>query len=926
MVLLGRFTASLSEIDLADLRQAGGKGANLGHLTHAGFKIPPGFCVLACAYESILETPGLEDRIILLLEDIDFYDPMDVEMAGAKIREAIVSTPLPAPMEGEIASAYRELVDTAGGSGLVAVRSSVGTRDTGISSFPGQMDTYHNLRDGDEVVRKVRECWASAFSYRALVNRHARGIGHLDVFVAPVVQAMVASESAGVIFTANPLNGRRDQMVINSCLGLGEAVVSGQVGCDHFVVDAASCDVLEESIADKVFKIVLDEVKGGGNLKVPLDTDERGNPSISMRQIAVLVEAARAIEDYCGHPQDIEWAFVGDELHILQAREITALAAALGDVEPSPAGDIATAGQPSPDSAEEWVSEFDTTVDPRYDLYTLSNISEVLPGVLTPLSMSDIPSLDYGFVKANSDFGLMKGIEPASEMTFLGLFYGRAHLNLSVARAMVAKAPGGSTHEFDRRPPEESGLEEVRWRPSKENLLTLPGIVAGLARAAREAPSKVAELERENDRLLARAKRIDVASAPYESVMEWLGESRAFVNQVMAAHITVSELATNYYDFLTRLTAKWLDDHAGTLASRLVTGLLTLESARPNIGIWDLSRQVCDTPELREIVETTPLEEILARLESDPSPRACEFLLSLRSFLDHFGYRGVFEGEAMTPCWEEDPAFIFSMIRNYLDAGLECDPREHARKQEREREEATSASLARLGAAQRLLLRYAIRQAQEFIRMREFMKAVLVKLLARGKAIYHLLGPRFAAEGVIAAAEDIFFLTSPEIRDLALDHGSTVPVAELVARRRREYERNLTVVLPEHTRGRPRPLSPRELEMHEDVGVLNGIAVSPGRVTGKARVITDPRRNAELRPGEILVAPVTDAAWTPLFVTAGAIVVDVGGPLSHGSIVAREYGIPGVLSVSRGTRVIRTGQVITVDGNRGKVYLHPAEK
>ncbi len=247
---------------------------------------------------------------------------------------------------------------------------------------------------------------------------------------------------------------------------------------------------------------------------------------------------------------------------------------------------------------------------------------------------------------------------------------------------MIARAPGGSTHEFDRRTPEESGLEEVKWRPTMENLFTLPGIIAGLLRGAKEAPSRVEELARENDRLLAKARLLDIATAPYPSIMEWLGESRAFVNHLMAQHIIVSELATNYYDLLVKLTAKWLGDGGGTLASRLVTGLQTLESARPNIGIWDLSRQVCEAPELREIFETTPLQEILPRLECDLSPRTGGFLLSLRSFLDDFGYRGVFEGEAMTLNWEEDPAYVFGMIRNYLDAGPASDPREHAHRQE----------------------------------------------------------------------------------------------------------------------------------------------------------------------------------------------------------------------------------------------------
>lgn len=192
--------------------------------------------------------------------------------------------------------------------------------------------------------------------------------------------------------------------------------------------------------------------------------------------------------------------------------------------------------------------------------------------------------------------------------------------------------------------------------------------------------------------------------------------------------------------------------------------------------------------------------------------------------------------------------------------------------------------------------------------------------------VFHIVSHRLAEEGLLGHPDDVFFLTHQEVEDIALGRGTKEPIDDLVARRRREYQRNLTVVLPEYSHGRPRPLTPKELEAREDIALLEGTGVSPGTVTGRARVITDPLRNAEIKPGEVLVAPVTDAAWTPLFVTASATVVDVGGPLSHGSIVAREFGIPCVVNVGKATSLIRTGQLITVDAGRGKVYLHPSEK
>ena len=905
---MGHFTAFITEIGLDDLGQAGGKGANLGHLMRAGFPVPPGFCVLVRAYDILLETPGLRDRMVAILESTDFGDAAAVESAVAGIGELIVSTPIPGPIAREITTAYQELMEETGGEALVAVRSSVGTKDLASTSFPGQMDTYHNLRREEEVINKVRECWASAFSYPAVVNRHARGIGHFDVFVAPLVQLMVDSDSAGVIFTVNPSNNRPDQMVINACFGLGEGVVSGELECDHLVVDKDSGKVLEEEIGDKEFKIVLNARQGSGNLKVPLPEDERSRASLSAEQVSELVGMAREIEKRYGHPQDIEWAFHDDKLYILQSRRITAL------------GDVERAGE---EAAEEWVSEFDSTVDPDYDYYTLSNISEVLPGVLTPLTMSDINSLDYGFLKTNTDFGLMKGIDPKSELTFLGLFYGRAHLNLSVFKAMVSKVPGGNAKEFERAAPEEG--EEKLWRPTMRNIIALPGIFARMIYKAMVTPWKAKAIARIFDERISREKWMNLENMPYDRIFAWMEDGKGYGDHAMVLHITASQFAFTFYDSLCKITERLLGDTHGILASRLVTGLQDLESARPSALIWDLSRLVKDSPELSGIFEGNEPSAILDLLEGSRSAEARKFLESFRSFLDEFGYRGVFEAEIMLPNWEDDPGYVFAMIKNYLDADPGSNPHDLSLRQKREREEAVCEAIDGLKGSQRLLLRFTLKQAQKYIAMREFMKAILIKGITQFKRVYHILSHRFAADRIIKDPEDIFFLTSSEIKALATGEGKDIPVEELVARRRREYERNQTVVLPEYSRGRPKPLSPQELELKEDIEVLSGIAVSPGKVTGRARVITNPRRDAKIEKGEILVAPVTDAAWTPLFVTAKAIVVDVGGPLSHGSIVAREFGIPCVLNVGVASRIIKTGQIITVDGTQGKVYLHPSK-
>ncbi|MBU2686356.1 MAG: hypothetical protein KKF41_02085 [Actinobacteria bacterium] len=900
-----KYVAFLDEIGLEDLRQVGGKAANLGRLTAAGYRVPPGFSVKADAFDLFLESGGLKDSLAEVLRGLNFGDLESVDGAMAEARSRMEEAPIPSGVAEEILTAYGRL--TGGGGTLVAVRSSVGTRDLTASSFPGQMDTYHNIADAEELLRLVKSCWASCFSYRATVSRHAGGIDHFDVFVAPLVQVMVPSEVAGVVFSANPLNGREDQVVINACFGLGEGVVSGEVNADHYVVDGDTLVILEENVGDKRVMFTLDSDAGRGTVKTDLEPGRSWLPCLISGQVEELARTAQEIEELYGCPQDIEWAYHDGTLHVLQSRRITTLE------------------KTAQAAAGEWDSEFDTRIDPRFPCYTLSNISEVLCGVLTPLTISGIDSLDYGFVQTNTQFGLMKDISPDSEHTFLGIFYNRAHLNLSVVKAITAKLPGASAQEFERMLPEGASEFDEKFRLTPRSALTLVSSPFRIINRMVRVPREVVRMRAEMQERIERARLLDVETMPYGSYLGWMDESRDYRFRVITHHITVSQFAVVFYDLLRKLTERWLDDGRGTVASRLVTGLQNIESAQPSIEIWDLSRLVAGSDTLRGLFETKEPDELLESLRSEGSADAAEFIRELDGFLDRFGYRSVFEAELMLPNWSDDPSYVFAMIQNYLPTDPEDSPRELSVRQEREREETCRRVRGELKGPRRLLFDLVLSGAQKFIAMREYTKASLVMGIAQIKNEYHALSRRFAREGFLAEPSDMFFLTMEEVRALARGEGSGPDVAGTVSRRRAEYERNRTVVLPEYSRGKPRPLEPAELAAGGASEVLEGIAVSPGKVTGRARVITDPRSNARIEPGEILVAPVTDAAWTPLFVTAAAIVVDVGGPLSHGSIVAREYGIPGVLNVGTATRMIRNGQLVTVDGDEGRVYIHATE-
>jgi pyruvate,water dikinase len=278
------------------------------------------------------------------------------------------------------------------------------------------------------------------------------------------------------------------------------------------------------------------------------------------------------------------------------------------------------------------------------------------------------------------------------------------------------------------------------------------------------------------------------------------------------------------------------------------------------------------------------------------------------------------EAEIAAKSWSEDLPTVYAMIRNYLHADASADPRRVEERQRHERESATQDAMKRLSWWKRILFRRTLQQAQEWVVSREHTKSLMVRSVDRGRKLTRELARRLVAKGLLDDVWDMYYLVWDELKALLRGGLSKEEAYAAINRRRAEEERNKRVVLPETFTGRPKPLRPADMPLPEG-HVLRGIAVSPGRVTGRARVILDPRRDAVIEPGEILVAPVTDAGWTPLFIAAAGVVVDVGGTLSHGSTVAREYGLPAVVNVKVGTRMIRTGQTITVDGTQGVVVL-----
>lgn len=320
---MGRFVKSFGEMTKENVQEAGGKAANLSELTRGGFNVPPGFCVTSEALPYHLAENGLDGQIEMLAATLDYDDFEGLENTTSQMRALIATAPIPSDLEAEIREAIAGLVTDPGI--MVAVRSSVAVKGTAISSFPGMMDTFHYLRGEDEILDHVKRCWASLWTTRAAVARRHKDIDHSLGLISPVVQKMVHSEVAGVLFTANPITGSRDELVVESNWGLGESVVSGKSMNDFYVMRKSDLAVSTRRVAKKTVMCDLDRMKGFGRVDCDVPPELMEKATLSDAQLRQLGETGKGIEDHFGHPQDIEWAYEGGRLYILQSRNIKGL-------------------------------------------------------------------------------------------------------------------------------------------------------------------------------------------------------------------------------------------------------------------------------------------------------------------------------------------------------------------------------------------------------------------------------------------------------------------------------------------------------------------------------------------------------------------------------------------------------------------------
>jgi phosphohistidine swiveling domain-containing protein len=855
----------------ASVETVGGKGASLARLLASGFSVPSGFHITTEAYRRFVQENDLQPRIQAALEEVDEAKPSTLENAAQAIHAAFMGAPIPEDIAGEIVGTYGDLSGT---NPAVAVRSSATAEDLPEASFAGQQETFLNVSGAAPVLEAVRKCWASLWTARAIGYRQRRRISHEGVALAVVVQLLVNAEVAGILFTVNPIDGNRDHALISAAWGFGDAVVGGRVTPDEYVVEKSSGLMVKREVANKeIMTVKID----GATVDQAVPENLRKVPALELHDLAELTRLGVEIEQLYQMPMDIEWALSDGKVAIVQARPITALPEA------------------SAAPADEW-----PLPDPK-GRYLRTSIVDMMPDPLSPLfATMGVSAYNSSLPQSMADMiGSRKNFLPDDLI-----------LTIRDYAYMVANF---SASEW--------------W-----GMLSILG--PRLPRLIRQGPSHFREVALPN--YIGKVDRLGDKSAADMAVEEIWQDACELMFAAMY-HLSILQVdtlgaAAGSEGLFTALYNRFFRRQGDPDAPAFVMGYDTTP-VRSEKSLYDLAGWAKSQPELAAFLIEMPASRIAAALEMTDPPAGvaaevwAEWQARVEAHLEAFGYL-FYDLDIVKPVPAEDPTPLIEAARMYL-RGEGADPHERHQRLDQGRRQAVDNLLGRARGLRGWAVRKALGWAQSMAQVREDSVASIGLAYPRLRALLKELGRRMMEAGAIQDPTDIFWLEASEVEAslAALDDGRTLAsMQHMVELRKASVEAAKKLVPPTH-------LPPSKTYMGipieafvpgeggQERNRLKGVGASAGRVTGMACVLHGPEDFDRMQQGGILVAKMTTPAWTPLFAMAGGVVTDIGGPLSHGSIVAREYGIPAVLGTIAATRVIRSGQQITVDGDAGLVTV-----
>jgi phosphoenolpyruvate synthase/pyruvate phosphate dikinase len=877
----------LEEITQDDREAVGGKGANLGEMTRAGYPVSPGFCITTAAYLDFIRRNDLEETIAALGVLAWEGDEAALGREVAHLAALIAGGELARSVREEIVAAYIRLMEVGAPEGQVAVRSSATAEDLASASFAGQQETYLGVSGAENLLAAVKSCWASLWAPRAVSYRRRFWVGGETVAMAVVVQAMIPCDVAGVAFSTDPLTGQ-DRVIIEANWGLGESVVRGEVECDRYVVERSTAGAPSQfsvSPGHKIRQRIQNPEGGGGTILVDVPVERRDELTLPPEQVRFLAETVLALEKHFGTPQDVEWGFWEGELYIFQTRPLTVQGAS-------------------------WFT--DSIVGDDY-LWTSGFLNERFSEPVSPLGWSVVQELleELAFREPLRYMGYRQ----ADSLPVTKLYRGHPFVSGTVFQILYKPFPDFLLPEDAYRyfPGGDTSLRKGASYPPS---IFAPRFLLSLLRAFlrdtqnwspwhnyRQWARFTAEHQREMAAIAEEIQRLrDVGQGvSLETFWRVIEQAQELNRRLLALHRWGLTHADLTYTLLRKLAAAWMGAEQGTkVCAALVLGL-------PNKSL-ELDR------------ELQKLAEVAYRHEREERPGG-EYEVALAAFLARYGHRS-FSLDIYRPNFAADPARVTELVERLAEGKRRLDIADRARQRE-VAYDLVRESVARglVGRLKMAVFDHVLGLARRYMPLREDQRFYWQQSLAAMRELFLLIGDELVAEGLLKDREEVFFATKDEVEAYVKGRGD-FPTREVRSRERELRQLQSQHELAPHLTYPAFLVGNRPLDVSERGGqVLVGQPVSPGLKRGPVKVVSTPSQFSKVRAGDIMVTRSTDPGWTPIFGLLGGLIMESGGQLSHGAVVAREYGLPAIAGIAGATQRLHDGQTVLLDGLSGTVTV-----
>ncbi|PFV67839.1 phosphoenolpyruvate synthase [Bacillus sp. AFS059628] len=867
---MSSFVLDFQEIENTPLSLVGGKGLNLGELSSVkGIQVPEGFCVTTAGYEKAIEQNEELQTLLQQLTKLKKEERAQIGEMSKKIREVIMAVEIPT----DVVEAVAHYLSRFGNEQAYAVRSSATAEDLPYASFAGQQDTYLNIIGEKAILQHVRKCWASLFTERAVMYRMQNGFEHNQVSICVVVQKMVFPEASGILFTADPVTSNRKVLSIDASFGLGEALVSGLVSADNYKVKEG--EIKETMIATK--KIAIYAVKEGGTETKQIDPAQQQLQTLSEQQILQLVSIGRQIEAYFGCPQDIEWCLAHNTFYIVQSRPITTL-------------------YPIPEEN-----------DGGNHVYISVGHQQMMTDAMKPLGLSffllttNAPMRKAGgrlFVDATQQLA-----SPASRDYLINTL-GKSDPLVRDALTTIIERDNFIT----LLPDDEKGKSAGKSVPpanSQPEIENDPAIVTNLIQ---NSEASIEELKRN----MQTKSGVDVLDFILEDIQQL---KKVLFNPQSIAVIMAGMNASTW---INEKMEQWLGEkNAADTLSQSVQNNITSEMGLALMDVADVIRPYQEVITYLQHVEDDSFLNELVQFKGGEEARD-----AILTFLNKYGMRCSGEIDITKTRWSEKPTTIIPMILNNIrdfEYGASKRKFEEGLQEALKKEEELIERLQHLPDSKQKVeeTKQMIRNIRNFIGYREYPKYGMINRYFIYKQALLKEAEQLVQTGIIREADDIYYLTFEELHEVVrtnkLDY-------ELIQKQKNDYKLYEKLTPPRIMTSDGEIITGKYKRENLPADAIVGLPVSSGVIEGRARVILN-MEEANLEEGDILVTAFTDPGWTPLFVSIKGLVTEVGGLMTHGAVIAREYGLPAVVGVENATKLIKDGQRIRVHGTEGYIEV-----